>query len=247
MKRKGLPERNEMVICRIVQINPNSVFAELLEYEASGMIHVSEVASRWVRDIKEFIKEKQYVVCRVLSADQSGVSLSIKRVHPKEAERQLNRFKKETNAEKILEMAAKSIGRPIDQAHAEAGLPLLEAFGSLNKAFEIAVKDPEVLKPHLQKDWYEAVVSVAQKRMVEKTYEVRAELRLTSYEPDGLERIKEALSLAGNGMEVAYVSAPRYIISAKGTNYKDVRRRVEEAAEKVTKSLKGEASFRVLE
>jgi translation initiation factor 2 subunit 1 len=248
MKRKGLPRRNELVVCRIVRLNPNSAYAELLEYDASGMIHVSEVARRWVRDIREFVKENQYVVCSVVSADETGIALSMKRVHPQEAERQLNRFKRESKAEKILEFAAKTMGKTLDQAYEEVGHRLVDAFGSMQKAFEIALRDPDVLKKHVPAKWYSVLVEVAQKRAVEKTYTVKAELNMASYEPDGVERIKRALSLAGKGMNVSYVSAPRYVISTSGTNYKEVKRRVAEAAESITKALKGgEASFKILE
>jgi len=247
MKRKGLPARDEMVICKITEINPNSVYAELLEYEAKGMIHVSEVAKRWVRDIREFVKENQYVVCKVLTAQGNEVSLSLKRVHPQEAARQLNRFKRDQKSEKILEYAAKPMGKTLEQAYEEVGYALLDAFGSLTKAFDIALKDPELLKAHVSKEWYPVLVDVAQKRVVDKTYEVKAELNLVSYDADGVERIKKALALAGAGMDVAYISAPRYVISAKGNNFKDVKRRVEETAVRITTALKGgEASYKLL-
>jgi len=246
MKRKGPPARDEMVICKITQINPNSVYAELLEYETKGMIHVSEVAKRWVRDIREFVRENQYVVCKVIATDGNEVTLSMKRVHPQEAERQLNRFKRDQKSEKVLEYAAKPLGKTLEQAYNEVGYALLDAFGSLTKAFEIALKDPELLKAHVPTEWYSVLVDVAKKRVADKTYEVKAELSLVSYDADGIDKIKKALSLAEKDMEVAYISAPRYYLSAKGNNFKDVKRRVEETAEKITSALGGEASYKLL-
>lgn len=248
MRKKGLPERNELVVCRISTINPNSVYADLLEYDAKGMIHVSELAKRWVRNAREFVKEQQYVVCKVMAVESQELTLSLKRVFPKDAERQLNRYKREMKAEKIIEFTAKTLNKSMDEAIKEVGEPLLEAFGSLYKALDIAVKDPTLLKDKIPKEWETALVDVAKKRTVVKTYEVKAELLLTSYEPDGVEKIKSALSLAGNDINVNYVSAPKYMLAAKGNNYKDVKRIVEEAAERVTKALKGgDASFRIID
>ena len=59
MRKSGIPRRWEIVICQITKINPNSAFAKLVEYDKTGMIHVSEVASGWVRDIREFLRENQ--------------------------------------------------------------------------------------------------------------------------------------------------------------------------------------------
>lgn len=248
MKRKGMPERDELVVCKIVTINPNSVFAELLEYDATGMIHVSEVAKRWVRSVREFVKENQYVVCRVMGVEGNDLSLSIKRVYPKDGERQLNRYKRELKAEKIIEFAAKTIGKTSEEAMQAVGESLLENFGSLYKALDIAVKDPVLLKGKIPQEWYDVIVDVAKKRAVEKTYEVHAELVLTSYEPDGVEKVKSVLKNLGEGLSVNYISAPKYMLSAKGKNYKEVRKIVEDAAEKITKSLKGgEASYTIIE
>ena len=46
----------------------------------TGMVHISEVASSYVKDIKEHLKEEQVVKCKVLSIGEDGkISLSIKR------------------------------------------------------------------------------------------------------------------------------------------------------------------------
>ena len=51
MRKQGSPRKYELVVCKIVKIFPNSALAELLEYNKKGMIHVSEVALRCVKDI----------------------------------------------------------------------------------------------------------------------------------------------------------------------------------------------------
>lgn len=52
-----------------------------------GMVHISEVASSYVKDIKEFLAEGQDVKVKVLSVNEAGkISLSIKQAEPKPAE-----------------------------------------------------------------------------------------------------------------------------------------------------------------
>lgn len=48
-----------------------------------GMVHISEVASSYVKDIKEFLAEGQEVKVKVLAVNEAGkISLSIKQAEP---------------------------------------------------------------------------------------------------------------------------------------------------------------------
>ena len=52
-----------------------------------GMVHISEVASSYVKDIKEHLAEGQDVKVKVLSINEAGkISMSIKQAEPKPAE-----------------------------------------------------------------------------------------------------------------------------------------------------------------
>lgn len=64
-----------------------------------GMVHISEVASSYVKDIKEHLKEGQDVKAKVLSINEAGkISLSIKQAEPKPVEpREKREFKGEKN------------------------------------------------------------------------------------------------------------------------------------------------------
>ena len=46
----------------------------------SGMVHISEVASTFVNDIKDFLQEGQQVKVKIINIDQAGrINLSIKK------------------------------------------------------------------------------------------------------------------------------------------------------------------------
>jgi S1 RNA binding domain protein len=50
----------------------------------TGLVHISEVADSYVRDIKEFIKEQDHIRVKVLSVDAGGkIGLSIRQVDPR--------------------------------------------------------------------------------------------------------------------------------------------------------------------
>ncbi len=244
----NIPKRRELVVCRVKSINPHSAVARIVEYNTTGLIHVSEVASRWVRNIREFLKINQYVVCRVMRVDGNNISLSVKRVYPEESARKLNEFKRERRAEKLLEMAGKKIGKTQEDMKREIGRLLKEEFGSFWKTFEIALKNPDLLtNKGLDKKWAEAIIDIAKKNYKEKVFRIKGNLRIVSYEPDGVEKIKKITKKAEEkGIKVQYVSAPKYVILGEGRDFKEIKSRVEAAGEEIVKEFSGsngEASF----
>ncbi len=250
--KQGLPSRWELVVCKITKLRPNSAEALLLEYGKPGMIHVSEVASRWVRDIREFLKENQYVVCRVTGVDDRGISLSMKKVRREEGSRKLNEFKRERKAGSMLEQVARSLKKTREQAFKEVGFLLQEEFGSVSKAFEMAVKNPELLeKKGVPKKWLDPIRGMAEKRFGGKTYSLRGELELSCPGPDGIAVIKDALLAARKkGFQVSYVSAPRYTISDESRDIKKLQSSIEEEGQAIVKAVQkggGEGSFRLKE
>ena len=91
---------------KITGITNFGAFVEL-EDKKIGMVHISEVSSTYVKDIKEHLKENQVVKVKVLSIGEDGkISLSIKRAEapakeqPQKAPRQSynNDFQKKSNA-----------------------------------------------------------------------------------------------------------------------------------------------------
>jgi len=254
MKKKGYPKRDEFCVCKIVKIHPNSAFAELVEYEGkTGMIHVSEVASRWVRNIREFLKEGNYAVCKVIRVEGDNISLSVKRVHKEQQTSKLNEFNREKRSEKMLELTAKSLKKSLDDAYKEVGYDLQENFGSLNKAFEVAVKNPDLLKRKgINNPWLDAIVDIAKKNYSEKVHEVKAELELVCYGPDGVQIIKQVLAetIKGKDVEIRYISTPKYMLVGRGKNYKEIHKMINDLAEQITKEInkhKGACQFKMVE
>lgn len=239
MRKQGMPKRYELVVCKIVKIFPNSALAELLEYRKRGLIHVSEVALRWVKDIREFIKLNQHVVCMVMRVDGNDISLTVKRVRKPDSERKLNEFKRERKAEKMLELIGKSMKKSLDEAYDEVGYTLQEEFGSINKAFEFAMKNPDLLKSKgVPENWLKPILEMVAKSYSEKVYEVKAKLKLACYGPDGIKIIKKALLEASKeGLEVRYVSAPKYTIIGRSKNIKEIKSKVKHVVDSIEKEM----------
>lgn len=252
MRKPGKPSIRELVICKIIKLHPNSAFAELIEYKANGMIHVSEVALKWVRDIRDFLKENQYIVCRVMKVEGDSIFLSVKRVRREDSDRKLNEFKRENKTEKILELAGKKMNKNLEQVYEEVGHKLQEEFGTLTRAMEFALKDPALLKSKgVPEQWVDVLTDIAKKSYSEKVYEIKAKMNIVCYKEDGIDTIKKVLSDAQeDGVEIKYISAPEYMITGKGKNYKEIESKIRGVAEKIEKEVKkhhGECSFEIEE
>ena len=72
-------EVGSIVEGKITGLAAFGAFVEL-EDGKTGLIHISEVASEYVSDINQHLKEGQVVKVRVIGIDKGKISLSIKRV-----------------------------------------------------------------------------------------------------------------------------------------------------------------------
>jgi len=255
MKKKGLPEVNELVLVTVKRVTPFAAWCGLEEYEAvEGMIHISEVAGKWVYDIRNFVKEGKQYVAKVLRVDpeKRQVNLSLKRVSSSEKRIKMNEFRRECKAEKILEKVARELGKSLPQAYDEVGLLLKEKFGDLFSAFESVKESPSVLDElPIAKEWKDALKRVVENVLKQKEVTIKADLELKSYAPNGIERIKEVLMSLGKktGGKVSYIAASKYRISLTTKDPKAKEKELLEALELISKDAKKqglEYSYKIL-
>jgi len=237
VKRRGLPQPGELVIVKISKINPHSAFAYLEEYGTEGMIHISEVSSGWVKDIRNFVKVGQTGVAKVMRIEDNHISLSLKRVDRNQENNKTKEYRLNQRAEKMLQMTAQAMKKTLEKAYEEVGFDLQDSFGSLYEGFKAALVNPQLLKERgVPEKWIEQMKIVAERTLFVKTYK-----------PNGINIIKKILSAAEeDGLEVKYIAAPEYLVKYKSMNAKKGEREFVEKLEKL-KSKDVEASFETIE
>lgn len=250
------PEKGELVVARVKEVNPHSALVELLEYPGKeGMIHISEVARKWVRDIRNFVKAKQIVVALVMHVDEKKnfIALSLKRVNRKEKEKKLQEYRREEKAEKMLELVANELKISLDEAYEKIGFFLYEEFGEMYKGFLIAKEKPEMLvKKGLSKKYVEIIKKVAEKSIEIREREFKVELEIKCFESDGIERIKKLLLDLKKkfGVEIKYIASPKYLLVLKHKDPKKAEKilgEIENFGMKSAKKLKCEFSMERVE
>ncbi|AEH06513.1 Translation initiation factor 2 subunit alpha [Methanothermococcus okinawensis IH1] len=257
--RKDFPDEGEIVIGTVIDVKPFGAFVELLEYpKKEGMVHISEVSSGWVKNIRDFVKKGQRVVAKVMRVNKrkGQIDLSLKRVTDQQRKAKVQEWKRLQRAEKLLEFAGAKLGKSLEESWEEVGHPLEEEFGELYEALEyIIIEGKDVLTElGISEEWANALYEVAKENIELTNVKVDGILTLTTTEPNGIKVIKNALrkALKANPYEdvkvdIRYIGAPKYRIEILSPDYKsgeEVLKTVANTAIDYIKKYKGgEGSF----
>jgi len=243
MNQKDNPELDEFVIATVRKILPYGAFCTLDEYgDREAFIHISEVASRWIKNIHEFLKEGQKVVARVfrIVPEKNQIDLSLKRVSDIERRRKIESYRKEKRAAKLFELVEKRIGKTHEQVWKDMGEALVEKFGNLYSAFEEAVMSECSLDSiKAQEEWKNIFKEIAAQNIKKPRVRITGTLTLTCSDADGVEVIKSVLheAVEGLGVEedaaVTYLGAPRYMVAVTAPDYKKAEKAVAMVFKKV--------------
>jgi translation initiation factor 2 subunit 1 len=248
LRKKDYPEIGEYVIATAVELKDHGVYVNLDEFDKNGYIPIGEIASTWVKNIKDFVKEGQKVVLKVIRMDdkKGHIDLSLRKVTEREKKDKLIQWKKSNKAEKLLEGAAKSLDKDYSEAVKSVGVPLEDYFGDLYTALEaVSSKGPEALKPAgVAEVWAKAVYEAAKDHIETPSVQVNGIIRLNSIKPRGVEDIKRALlegkkvtPKSGGRMEITSLGAPRYRIVVTAKDYKIAEEIMKETADTIISKI----------
>jgi len=244
-RKEEYPKRGELVIGTVSKVNPYSAFVSLDEYGGKeGMVHVSEVARKWVRDIRTWVKKGDKVVCFVKNVDpeKGHIDLSMKMVSDEQKNRRLQEWKKDQRGEKLLEMLGKEKGKTLDEMYKELGFLIQENFRNMMEPFELVLKKGEdaLERRGIPEKWIKDIKRVAEENITIKEIKLKGYLRIKDYNPDGIERIKDVLKKVRekHGVEVKYIHAPLYEISFTTQDPKSGEKKLREAGEFACSLLK---------
>ena len=245
LKKEGFPEEDELVMCTITKVQFHSVFAQLDEYDKSGMIHISEVSPGRIRNIRDFVKEGKKVVCKVLrvSPEKGHIDLSLRRVAETQRRNKVDELKQEQKAEKILEFVAKDLNVPLKKLFEDVTSSISKKYSSLNEFFQAVVADNDAIKDSgLDEKAAKKLEEAIKARIKEAAVKIEGKLKLASFAPDGVDIIKDALKKAeeaakGN-IAIKYLGAGSYDVVINAKDYKEAEKLLKEATEKALEHLR---------
>lgn len=237
------PEPNELVVCRIKSLKSYGAFVDLLEYNKEGFIHISQISSGWIKNIRSHVSEGQIRVAQVTNIDREKgiIDVSLRKVSESQERRRMSEYKRTKRANKMFEYVAKELGEDLVKARKEIVDPLIDKYGDLFSAFEaMSAHGQDALdEVKIPKKWADALVKFSKENVTPPQVTITRKLMLRSYKPDGINHIRSALEkLEKYGVTVSYVSAPYYSASVTAEDYHEAETILQNSIDDVEKTFK---------
>jgi translation initiation factor 2 subunit 1 len=241
------PERGELIIATVQNVTDYGAYVKLDEYGLTGLLHRSEISSSWIRNIRDFVRESQKVVLKVLRVDtrKRHIDLSLRRVTKRERIEKIKSWKKERKAEALIRSVAEKTGLSVEEIYEKAGRPMQDEYG-LYEAFEKALKEgSDVLtRIGIPEEIAKTVIEVGQERIRIPLVKVKGIIELRCAKPNAVEIIKGAFLKAKkvekdtNAKTRFYViAAPKYSIEVLAEDYKHAEEAMQKAAQHVIANI----------
>jgi translation initiation factor 2 subunit 1 len=236
-----LPDEGEVVIATVKEVTGHGAYVTLDEYNGiTGFLHISEIATGWIRNIERYVRPKQKAVLKVIRVNKTRgeVDTSLKQVSGEERKSKLIEVKKDEKATAFMDFI-KSKLKLTDQQVGEIEEKILQKYDYVYDAFDtVARKGVEAIQNlELAPEVNGAIEEEGNKIQIPQV-EVRAVMEISSKRPDGIDIIKNTLAgmeskKPGTNTTVTYVGAPRYRIIVTAENFKVAEKAMNNAVEKI--------------
>jgi translation initiation factor 2 subunit 1 len=246
-KKQEWPEVGDLVIATVQEVTDFGAYVKLDESDKRGLLHISEISSSWIRNIRDFIREGQKVVLKVLRVDieKGHIDLSLRRVTKRERIEKIMFWKRERKAETLLRSIAEKTSLSLEEVYEKAGTPMEKEYG-LYEGFERAVKEGKsaLTKIGVPEEIATAIAEIAKERMHVPMVKVKGIVELRCMKPKGVKIIKEAFLNAKKAeksreakLRFYVIAAPKYCVEVMAENYKQAEAVLQKVAENVVSNV----------
>ncbi|MCD6126019.1 MAG: S1 RNA-binding domain-containing protein [Thaumarchaeota archaeon] len=246
--RSDSPEIGELVIGVVKRVERYGVYVDLVEYPGwEGFVHISEISLKWVRNIRDYLRERQREVFKVLrmNMDAKQADVSLRRVSKKERTQKLLEWKRTQRVMRVLHLLAERSGRSPEEINsmlvkpaAKRNLTLYDVFLDILDSGKL----PSWMK--LDENLSQLLLELIKKEIKLKKVALKATLKLSVASGNGVEvirkAIKEGLKTAGRGenISITAIGSPRYLIRVEADEESRARELLEKVAERCIKVVK---------
>ena len=251
------PEEGELLVCSVKSVKENGAYLTLDSYPGKeGFVFIGEIATGWVRNIRNHVREGQKVVAKVIGVNisQESISLSIKAVSEERKRETQQSWKNEQRAIQIMKVASERIGW--DQEKAEViSEEMIENFGSLYGALEeCAISETALADAGFTGKWIETITELAIENIIPPFVEIRGIYDIRVWGEGGINEIKDLLievEKCASGIEDVtlnchYDGAPNYRIDIQAPDYiaaESIWEKASNIAKEKIKSVEGSLSI----
>lgn len=240
-----LPEEGEIVIATVTQVTGHGAYVTLDEYNnMTGFLHISEIATGWIRNIERYIRPKQKAVLKVIKVNKvrGEVDTSLKQVSGEERKSKLIEVKKNDKAATFLDFI-KSKLKLTDETVKEIEDVLLQKYDYLYDVFEaVSRKGLDAIQNINLSPEVKNAIEEASKRIPIPVVEISGIMEIILKKPNGIEIIKSTLANAEGSKgsansTITYIGAPRYRIVVTAENFKVAEKFMNNTVEKLRANI----------
>jgi translation initiation factor 2 subunit 1 len=243
------PEVGDLVVASVTRVVDYGAYVKLDEYEGvEGLIHISEIASTYVKNIRVHVREGQKLVLKVLrvSPQRAQVDLSLRRVTGREKSEKMLEWKKVKKADSIIKGAAERLKATEDDVSKVKSI-IYEKFDNPFDAFEEATDEGEEIfsKLGISEEWAKTLTDVARSKIRLEKAKVTGTVELTCTKTEGVEAIRQALRGAkkvkksrGTTIKIYTVGSPRYRLEVRSKEITDAQATLNLAIDEALNSIK---------
>ena len=201
------------------------------------MIHISEISSRWIKNIRNFVRIGQVIVCRVLKVDPSKghIDLSLRRVNSAQQKKVAKERKYAVKFDTILQFLTETEGvnMTLDEAWEQIGWPLLDNYKFYQETIETLKENGNEIISELtdiSEDIKKIFLRIVNENVEITTVKISGKIKLINKNGDGVDRIKDTLtSVVGivknpretRKLAITYLGAPYYRMEVISKDYLD--------------------------
>lgn len=249
------PEPNEIVVIKITKVLPYGAFADLLDYpDVQGFVHISQVASRWIKNIRNHVRPNQLRAAQVIRTDKEKlqVDLSLIKVSESQQKAKIEEWEQAKRAKKILEIFAKQRKMNFETAWKKIAEPLEEKQGSLMNAFQEALVSGKSALDCLPEELVEPLLEHIKKSITVPEKEVAKVVKIKSYEADAILKIKSAFKELlkqekYSKIKATYIGGGKYHLSNRAPDYKSADKVLTAFAEELLKKIEKSGGIATIE
>lgn len=263
------PKEGQFLMGRVADIQSQYIYVDLPDYDglpsedcARGMIHISEVSSRWVRNIRSIVRINQRLVLRVIKVvpDKGQIDLSLRRVNSAQKDIVQKEYKYANKYENLLQFLTEvdGINLTLDEAYELIGWPIKDKFNFYQEAVEALKEDGKSILDEIENvsdEIKEAFLKIVDENVEVSTVSITGKFRIINRSGDGIDQIKNALSEVlkivekpkeTRKIELSYLGAPFYRVEVVSKDYIDAESILSDALEILESKMNENGTFEFL-
>ena len=241
--RRKFPKEGEFIVARVKEVQHQYVYVDLIDYEgltseksAKGMIHISEISSRWIKNIRTYVRIGQKLVLRVVRIDEEKghIDLSLRRVNSAQKKIRMKQWKYALKLENLLQFLTEveGIDLTLDQAYDSIGFPVQDLNDSYQETVEELKENGEEILSNLDgmtDEIKDAFLKIINENVNITTVTISGKIRLSFNSQNGIKYIKDSLiealqvieSTETRSVDISYIAAPFYRLDVVSKDYLD--------------------------